>query len=46
MTEKMAGWQHWFNGPEFEQTPVDSEAQGILVCWSLWGHKESDILSD
>ena len=25
-----------------QQTPGDSEAQGSLVCYSLWGHKESD----
>ena len=26
-----------------QQTPGDSEAQGSLVCYSLWGHKESAI---
>ena len=30
------------NGPEFEQTPGDSEGQERLVCYSLWGHRESD----
>ena len=25
-----------------QQTPGDSEGQGSLVCYSLWGHKESD----
>ena len=43
MTEdEMVGWHHWFNGHEFEQTPGDSEGQGSLVCFSPWGHKESD----
>ena len=28
MTEdEMAGWHHWLNGHEFEQTPGDSEGQ-------------------
>ena len=31
------------NGHEFEQTPRDSEGQGSLLCYSPWGHKESDI---
>ena len=31
-----------FNGPEFEQTPGDSEGQRSLVCYSPWGHKKSD----
>ena len=38
----MVGWRHQFNGHEFEQTPGDGEAQGSLVCCSLWGRKESD----
>ena len=36
------GWHHQFNGQEFEQTLGDSEGQGRLVCFSPWGHKESD----
>ena len=40
---KIVGWQYWFNGHEFEQTPGDSERQGSLVCCSLWGHKELDM---
>ena len=44
MTEdEMAGWHHWLNGHEFEQTQGNSEGQGILVCCSPWGHKESDM---
>ena len=43
MTEdKMVGW-HWLNGHEFEQAPGDGEGQGSLMCYSLWGHKESDV---
>ena len=29
-------------GHEFEQAPGDSEGQGSLACFSLWGRKESD----
>ena len=32
--DDMVGWNHWFNGHEFEQTLGDSERQGSLVCWS------------
>ena len=35
----MAGWHHWLNGHEVEQTPGDSEGQGSLECWSSWGHR-------
>ena len=41
--DKMFGWHHWLNGREFEQTSVDSEEQGSLACWSLWGYKELDM---
>ena len=38
MTEdEMAGWHHWPNGHEFEQTPGDSEGKGSLACWNPWG---------
>ena len=37
----MAGWHHWLNGHEFEQTPGDGEEQGSLVCACTWGRKES-----
>ena len=40
--DEMAGWCHWLNRHEFEQTLGDSEGQGSLVCYSPWGHKESD----
>ena len=46
MTEDdMVGYHHQLNGHEFEQTPVDSEGQGSLVCCSPWGHNESDTAS-
>ena len=40
--DEMVGWHHQLNGPESEQTPGDSERQASLVCYSPWGHKESD----
>ena len=39
----MAGWHHRLNGLEFEQTLVDSEGQGSLMCCCSWGCKESDM---
>ena len=43
MTEdEMVGWNHWFNGWEFEQTLGDREGQESLVCCSPQGHEESD----
>ena len=39
----MAGWHHRVNGHEFEQALGDAEGQGSLVCYSLWGLKESDM---
>ena len=41
----MVGWQHRLNGREFEQAPGDGKGQGILVCCSPWGCKESDMTS-
>ena len=38
----MVGWHHRLNGSEFEKTPGDSEGQGSLMCYSPWGHKESN----
>ena len=40
--DEMAGWHHWLNGHEFEQDLGDGKGQGSLVCFSPWGHKESD----
>ena len=43
MTEdEMVGWHHQLKEHEFEQTSGDGEEQGILVCCSSWGRKESD----
>ena len=43
MTEdKMIGWHYPFNGHEFEHALGDGEGQRSLVCYSPWGHKESD----
>ena len=38
----MVGWRHQLNGHEFEQAPGDGEGEGSLVCYSPWGHKESE----
>ena len=40
---EMAGWHHWLNGHEFEETPGVRDGQGGLVCCSPWGRKESDM---
>ena len=39
----MVEWHHRLNGHEFEQTALDSEGQGSLVCCSLWGCKEIQL---
>ena len=39
--DEVVGWHHWLDGPEFEQAPGDSDAQGSLECCSPWGCKES-----
>ena len=45
MTEdEMVGWYHRLNVHEFEQTLGNSEGQGSLTCWNLWGPKESDMI--
>ena len=41
--DEMDRWHHRLNGHEFEQTLGDSEGQGSLACYSLWGCKESDM---
>ena len=44
MTEDvMVGWHHRLNGHESEYTPGVGDGQGGLVCYSLWGRKESDM---
>ena len=44
--DEMVGWHNRLNGHKFEQAPGDGEGQGSLVCCSLWGHKESEQLSN
>ena len=39
MENEMVGWHHRLNGHEFEQALGDSEGQGNLACYSLWGYK-------
>ena len=41
--DEMAGWHHWFNGPEFEKALRDGEGRRSLVCCSPWGRKELDM---
>ena len=41
--DEMVGWCHWFNGYEFEQALGVGDEQGRLVCYSLWGCKESGM---
>ena len=40
---EMAGWHHWLNGQEFEQTLGDTERQGSLVWYTSRSHKESGL---
>ena len=40
--DEMVGSHHWLNGHEFEQALRVDDGQGSLVCYSPWGHKESD----
>ena len=39
----MVGWHHQLDGHELEQAPGVGGGQGSLVCYSPWGHKESDM---
>ena len=44
MTEdKMIGWHYRLDGHEFKQALGVGNGQGSLVCYSPWGHKESDM---
>ena len=36
---EMAGWHHWLNGHQFEQTSGDNEGRGGLACCSPWASK-------
>ena len=39
----MIGWHHQLDGHEFEQALGVGDGQGSLVCFSLWGRKESNM---
>ena len=39
----MVGWHHQLNGHEFEPALGVGDGRGSLVCYSLRGHKESDM---
>ena len=41
--DEMVGWHHRCNGHEFEQASRVGDGQGILMCCSPWGRKESDM---
>ena len=38
----MVGWHHQLDGHEFEQALGVGDGQGSLMCYSLWGLRESD----
>ena len=40
--EEMFGWNYWFDGHEFEQTPRGCKELESHGCYNPWGHKESD----
>ena len=40
--DEMVGWHHPRDGHEFDQAPGFGDGQGSLVCYSPWGHKESN----
>ena len=45
MTEdKMVGWHHQLNGPEYRWTPGVGDGQGGLECFSPWGREELDMI--
>ena len=40
MTEdEMAGWHHYLDGHEFEQTLEVGDGQGGLACCNSWGRR-------
>ena len=39
----MVGWYHQLHGHKFERSLGDGEGRQRLVCFSPWGHKESDM---
>ena len=40
--EEMVRWHHWLDGHEFEQDSEVGDGQRSLMCYSSWGHNESD----
>ena len=47
MTEdEMAGWHHWLDGHEFEQTLGAGEEQGSLVCYSPCSKESQSVRQD
>ena len=40
--DETVGWHHQLDGHGFEQASRVDDGQGILVCYSPWGCKESD----
>ena len=38
--DEMAGWHHWLDWHEFEQSLGTGDGQGSLACCSPWGRKE------
>ena len=41
--DEIAGWHHWLNKHEFEQTLGDGERQESPLCCSPWGCNELDM---
>ena len=41
--DKIVRWYHQLERHEFGQALGVGDGQGNLVCWSPWGHKESDM---
>ena len=41
--EEMVEWHHQLDELEFEQALGVGDGQGYLVCFTPWGHKESDM---
>ena len=40
--DEMVGWHYWLDRHELEQALGVGDVQGSLLCFSPWGHKESD----
>ena len=42
--DEMVGWSHQLNGHKCVQAPGVGDGQGILMWWSPWGCKQSDMI--